>query len=781
MASDPLDPVYDAAGKEWNVDPNLLRAVAGQESGGAANPDQAVSPKGALGRMQLMPATAQGLGVTDPNDPVQSIYGGAKYLSQQLDKYGSPELALAAYNAGPDRVDAYQAGKGMLPVETVAYVPSVAQRYQALSKPASAPAVSNRAAVAPPVATPASPVAQPVASAPDAYQLALQAAQTAQSPAQTVAAPVNDPYSQALQAAQSAQPVPDALATPPTVTEPVAQTGPLGNVVNFAEGAGHAALGASRALYGGINYLNNLYPVGSNTAGGLINAPAAISNLDAENAAYKASGTPDTLGGAVGNLVGQAATFAPAGGAIGAGARALGAGVDAVAPALAQNGLARLAGYGATGAVEGGGFGAVNSDGQPVGASAAQGALGGAAVGAGLPMLGGMLRGAGGMVANALSDVSPDTAALAQRARQAYGIDVTAPQMMPDGFIKTADNQLARIPGSGGASATASQQQQFTSAVARTIDPTTPTQNITRDFMQQQRSKIGGVLNSIETNHSVNLNDPQFIQDISQIQGLAGTTLNEQEQGQVSRLLDNTLTNLQPNGTIDGTTFGNLIHKGSALDKAADNSNSNIANAAQDIQDALRGAMQRSLPPDEAAAYQDARFRYKNLMTVAPLVDKTQPGIISPAALQQRVQQNFGADRIFSPATPLDELAQIGQRFLKDPANSGTADRTTINRVVLNPLGALSGAGALGLQAVQSPVSAALSAGGIALGAGAGVMATRGAGAALRSGYLANRLTNSALGQAAPTALPGMLKNSPAYGALVNRLAFGAPQPAGAQ
>ncbi|MGV8475861.1 lytic transglycosylase domain-containing protein, partial [Pseudomonas aeruginosa] len=73
----------------------------GQESRGDPN---AVSPKGARGLGQLMPATAAELGV-DPTDPRQNIFGTARYLSQQLDRFGSVPLALAAYNAGPGTVE----------------------------------------------------------------------------------------------------------------------------------------------------------------------------------------------------------------------------------------------------------------------------------------------------------------------------------------------------------------------------------------------------------------------------------------------------------------------------------------------------------------------------------------------------------------------------------------------------------------------------------------------------------------------------------------------------
>lgn len=85
------------------VDPALAARVMRTESGGDPS---AVSPKGATGPMQLMPATAKGLGV-DINDPYDNIRGGVRYLKQQLDTFGAPDLALAAYNAGPGNVRKY--------------------------------------------------------------------------------------------------------------------------------------------------------------------------------------------------------------------------------------------------------------------------------------------------------------------------------------------------------------------------------------------------------------------------------------------------------------------------------------------------------------------------------------------------------------------------------------------------------------------------------------------------------------------------------------------------
>lgn len=90
---------YQTAQK-YGIDPDLFVRQIQAES--AFRPD-AVSSAGAIGLGQLMPATAKELGV-DPNDPVQNLEGAARYMKQQLDRFGDPALALAAYNAGPSRV-----------------------------------------------------------------------------------------------------------------------------------------------------------------------------------------------------------------------------------------------------------------------------------------------------------------------------------------------------------------------------------------------------------------------------------------------------------------------------------------------------------------------------------------------------------------------------------------------------------------------------------------------------------------------------------------------------
>ena len=116
-----LNPMIEETAKSESIAAELLRSVIRQESG--ARPC-AVSSKGAQGLMQLMPATSQQLGVSDPFDPKQNLQAGAKYLKQLLARYGGDiPKALAAYNAGPGRVD--QAGAIPPIPETVRYVSSI--------------------------------------------------------------------------------------------------------------------------------------------------------------------------------------------------------------------------------------------------------------------------------------------------------------------------------------------------------------------------------------------------------------------------------------------------------------------------------------------------------------------------------------------------------------------------------------------------------------------------------------------------------------------------------
>jgi soluble lytic murein transglycosylase-like protein len=117
-----LGPVISAAERRHSVPPGLLDALVDVESGGRVH---SISSTGAVGPGQLLPSTARALGVADPFDSEEAMEGSARYLSEQLHRFRSVRLAVAAYNAGPGVVSA----GAPWPDETRAYVEQVTQRY----------------------------------------------------------------------------------------------------------------------------------------------------------------------------------------------------------------------------------------------------------------------------------------------------------------------------------------------------------------------------------------------------------------------------------------------------------------------------------------------------------------------------------------------------------------------------------------------------------------------------------------------------------------------------
>ncbi len=140
LTRDGLNQVVSGAGQRNQIDPDFIRSVIKAESGFHQN---AVSRTGALGLMQLMPTTASQMGITNPFDPRSNVEGGTKYLRDLLEKYNLVvNKALAAYNAGPKRVDQYQ---GVPPYyETQAYISRIIRDFNR-QKIAENPALAKKA------------------------------------------------------------------------------------------------------------------------------------------------------------------------------------------------------------------------------------------------------------------------------------------------------------------------------------------------------------------------------------------------------------------------------------------------------------------------------------------------------------------------------------------------------------------------------------------------------------------------------------------------------------
>ncbi|MDR1109863.1 MAG: lytic transglycosylase domain-containing protein [Deltaproteobacteria bacterium] len=126
-----LDDIIMRVGEALGLDPSLIKAVIKTESNFN---DKAVSPAGAKGLMQLMPGTAREMGVKDPFNPLDNIWGGARYLKKMLDSYGGNlNKALAAYNWGPGNFNRHGGG-GNMPRETRRYIEVVNRNYNRFKK-----------------------------------------------------------------------------------------------------------------------------------------------------------------------------------------------------------------------------------------------------------------------------------------------------------------------------------------------------------------------------------------------------------------------------------------------------------------------------------------------------------------------------------------------------------------------------------------------------------------------------------------------------------------------
>jgi D-alanyl-D-alanine carboxypeptidase len=163
---DPWGPYIREASARFRVPEKWIREVMRQESGGHQylNGRLTTSASGAMGLMQVMPATYDGLRQryalgSDPYDPHDNIMAGSAYIREMYDQFGYPEF-LAAYNAGPGRVSSYLAGGGSLPAETVNYVASIAPRIADAPGPSEPSPVYAENRPAEPQSLPPAPVVQ---------------------------------------------------------------------------------------------------------------------------------------------------------------------------------------------------------------------------------------------------------------------------------------------------------------------------------------------------------------------------------------------------------------------------------------------------------------------------------------------------------------------------------------------------------------------------------------------------------------------------------------------
>lgn len=304
--------------------------------------------------------------------------------------------------------------------------------------------------------------------------------------------------------------------------------------------------------------------------------------------------------------------------------------------------------------------------------SAAQSAADGAALGIATGALGAALRPVAKHLADTVTGgtITKGRAELARLANEKYGIGLTAPQ------ISDSQGMKYLATGAAGGMTTPEQLGQFTRAVSRTFGEDSPVLN--PGVIDRAHINLGKRFDDVAKRTSI-VADPQFHQDIAAIRQDAPQVLTAEEMAPVSNQIANVLGHIPQSGVITGQQYQALTRHGTPLALAMRSHNPNIAFYAGKVRDALDDAMERSLTAtgktDVLDDLRDARFQYKNLKTIEPLVvNANEDGAISPARLQGAVSRTF-KNRARKGAADLGELAQIGQSFLKNQPNSGTPGR----------------------------------------------------------------------------------------------------------
>lgn len=526
--------------------------------------------------------------------------------------------------------------------------------------------------------------------------------------------------------------------------------------VNKLTGGGMAV--PSSADFGGV-------PLPS--PGGIDLAQGSQAAFDEQRNRFNLIHGPD-IAAQGGRVVGNMAALAPAmavaeapvaalGGAIGRAAPALAPAIDVLGSgAQTANPIMRAASLAPRGAVRGaeaGGLLSQTSD-QPVGSQIAQGALTGAIAEPAIAVAPQTAAGAVNKLMGIGERPSPAVRDLANLAVNDYGIPLRVSQIKGaySRPMAVADSERISQAGTGYAANNAEQQAAFTRAVAKTFGEDADA--LSPDVMSRAKQRIGSEFDRVAANTTIR--DTNALQ--ANLQGVlqeAGQVLPEGSLSPLQKQIENIVSTFK-DGAMSGESYQALTRRGSPLDRATQSADPNIRHYAQQIRSVLDDALETAAPEEDLAALRNARMQYKNLMTVKNLAAKAGvEGTISPSLLNGAVNRSF-KNRAFQGAGDLGELADIGQTFMKEPPNSGTAPRImdALKRSAV-PAGLAGGVG--GYTLLHDPGMALQLAGtGAALG-GVGVARNMLTGAYNRSPLVRNMLLNEGP-QFSPEALAAMAR-----------------------
>jgi hypothetical protein len=333
----------------------------------------------------------------------------------------------------------------------------------------------------------------------------------------------------------------------------------------------------------------------------------------------------------------------------------------------------------------------------------------------------------------AIGGISKPDAELGKLALDKYKIPIGAPDLTDNTLLRIGADQAGKLPFSGAGPAAAAKQAAWQGAIAREMGEPTAT-SFTPDVMAGTKARLGQAFDDAAANTSIPPAETSTLSNgLANIMPEASQVLTDAELKPLQTQIDN-INGLiaKGNGTLSGEAYQALTRSKAPLDLAEGSTNPNVAHYASMIRDHLDDAFQRSASPDVQDALSQARYQYRVMRTIDPLVAGSRDGNITPDAFMQKV---LTASRRFDAPTGgmaytgggnIGELARIG-KLMRAPPQTGTADRMLINAAAV---------GGTGLPAlVTHPATM--------VGVPAGLMANRLLGMYLRSGGTANRLIDA--------------------------------------
>lgn len=380
-------------------------------------------------------------------------------------------------------------------------------------------------------------------------------------------------------------------------------------------------------------------------------------------------------------------------------------------------GIGSMLGRSSNAAAQGIGNALKSGLGTQVKATAAGAGLGGVAheAGAGpktelaLSLLGGLspvaaeatVTGATRGLSRLLGSTDAQTSRLAKIA-QDQGIPLKASQISDSKTAKLLDSATGQVPFSGSAKFQASQQEAFNNAVGRTIGVNEKA--ITPEVFDRARQTIGNQFDTLAARNNMQIT-PELVQKLNALRSDVAATGNQEALTAIEKQFERIL-NQQQNSELPGPAFKSLFSELGRMSSGG--ANPDKAHYAAQMRELLGEAMDNSISPQDARAWQLARKQYRDLMTIEPLVGEASAngGNISPAKLMGRVMANKAGKASVARGKrgDLADIAAIGRRFIKEQVpDSGTARRTAVVDS-LKGLGAVAGS-AIGTGAAINPLA----------------------------------------------------------------------------